>query len=594
MEPSPQPSGRSALPPLRSSPAGDLQHAASLPGRAPGATPKRGGEPPRGSPSARSQAPSEAGNTPDANGSVRGRRPRAPPPTPVAENGGGAQPKSFFECGMEQPAFKAILDWWESAATVLGVTAGTVTQGEVEERLERASGMGMGRGSLAEPLEREAREAREARDAARRGTTVGGSPPDGAASGQQSGRARRMSSERVDREKDGPADDRDGGGIPGLDFIYRILAPRALMEQYERLEQEVESNVFKTYSEEEQAETLKLLQETQAAIEQRENRLNILAAAVGGLHGAYVGTMAAMLAIFVPQRCPPTALIPTPHTCNLYENTHDLSLLNRAVLFFNGATLVMMLLTEMSVFRREKWLDTTLSYNPRKAARFLSMPSPEDGRSMLQKHPYIAHQLLWQNLTAGNLARATIALVLVNLILSCILIVGFYNDGARSIITIITNTMLLGAKLLWAAVICLQARDLRCDVALRCVVVVCCADAPAALSRRARTTSRACRCTRRCESTSTSSTPTSSKAKVRLLSRLLLTARLCSLRRRRLRRIRPQQKQVHLGACARGVRARGYRREGRPEDDGGAGKACHQAHRGGSANYYRARKVQHD
>ena len=464
MEPSPQPSGRSGLPPSRAATTGNFRDAAEPPSRTTSAAPKRRGESPRGGASARSRAPSEAPSdvqdSPDANGYVRGRRPQAPPPTPVA--GVGAQPKNIFECGMEQPAFKAILDWWESAASVLGVSAGMVTQSEVEERLERASGMSVGRGSLAEPLAREAREAREARDAARRGTTVGGSPPDTAASG----RARRLSSERVERDKDGPAEERDGGGIPGLDFIYRIMAPRELMERYERLEQEVESNLFKSFSQEQQEATRKLLSETQAAIEQRENRLNILAAAVGGLHGAYVGTMAAMLAIFVPQRCPPTALTPSYHTCNLYENTHDLSLLNQAVLAFNGMTLIMMLLTELSVFRREKWLDTTLSYNPRKAARYLSMPSPEDGRSMLEKHPYIAHQLLWQNLTAGNLARATIALVLVNLIISSILIVGFYNDGARSIITIITNTMLLGAKLLWAAVICLQARALRCSVEL--------------------------------------------------------------------------------------------------------------------------------
>ena len=566
MEPLPQPSGRVGVPPSRSSTAGDLRNAGSPAARAPGATPNRRGDSPRGGPSGRSQAPSEAGETPDANGSVRGRPPRAPPQTPVA--GDGAQPKPFFECGMEQPAFKAILDWWESAASVLGVTAGMVTQSEVEERLERASGMSMGRGSLAEPLEREAREARVARDAARRGTTVGGSPPDKAGSGPGGARVRRLSSERAERDKDGPAEERDGGGIPGLDFIYRIMAPRALMEQYERLEQEVESNLFKTYSEEEQQATRKLLSETQAAIEQRENRLNILAAAVGGLHGAYVGTMAAMLAIFVPQKCPPTALVPTAHTCNLYENTHDLSLLNRAVLFFNGLTLIMMLLTEMSVFRREKWLDTTLSYNPRKAARFLSMPSPEDGRSMLQKHPYIAHQLLWQNLTAGNLARATIALVLVNLILSSILIVGFYNDGARSIITIITNTMLLGAKLLWAAVICLQARAPRCGVALQSFVVL----------------------TRPLPCRAEQEQPAGRVA-------VQDDADQLQHHRRQLfggRRVRAQQRQVHLGACAGGVCARGDCGEGRPEDDGDAGEARHQAHRGGPANHHRAAQVQLD
>jgi len=229
--------------------------------------------------------------------------------------------------------------------------------------------------------------------------------------------------------------------------------------------------------------------------------MNMLASSVGGLHGCYAGMMAAMLCVFVPQKCPPTDVNPLPHTCNMYENTHDLSLFNQGVLAVNALTLCMMLLTELSVFRREAWLDSTLSYNPRKPASYLSMPGNDGGPSVLQQHPYIAHQLLWQNLTAGNLARATIALVLVNLLLSSVLIIGFYNDGARSTIMIITNTLLMGAKLLWAAVICLQARAQR-SLAARFAPVL----TPACVStvRRARTTSRAFRCTRRCASTSTS------------------------------------------------------------------------------------------
>jgi hypothetical protein len=383
----------------------------------------------------------------------------------------GGEPPGF-QCSMQQPAFQAVLDWWENAAAVLGVAAGTVTQSDVEERLERASGQSQGRASLAAPLlERERmerRERRESRDAGagRRIEPVpenspppGDSPP--GTDGQPSQRIRRVSSLADEKASVTANEDRDG--IPGLDFIYRLMAPRHLMVRYEELEQLVESTKFKlTYSPEEQAEAKKELQEVQAAIEQRENRMNILAAAVGGLHGAYVGTMASMLAIFVPQTCPPTPAEPIEHTCNLYENTHDLSLLNQVVLGLNALTLVMMLLTEYSVFRRETWLDTTLSYNPRKAARHLSMPGTDGGPSLLQQHPYIAHQLLWQNITAGNLARATICMVLINLVMSSVLILGFYNDGARSTIMLVTNTMLLGSKLLWAAIICLQARCWQC------------------------------------------------------------------------------------------------------------------------------------
>ena len=160
----------------------------------------------------------------------------------------------------------------------------------------------------------------------------------------------------------------------------------------------------------------------------------------------------------MPQSCPPTAENPTRHTCNLYEIVHDLTPFNQAALAINALALVMMLLTELSVFRRERWLDNTLSYNPRKAAKHLSEPGP-DGKSPLEEHPYIAHQLLWQNITAGNLARATIGVLAINLAVSSALILGFYYDGTRSVTALITNTLLLGSKLMWAAIVCLASKN---------------------------------------------------------------------------------------------------------------------------------------
>ena len=76
-----------------------------------------------------------------------------------------------------------------------------------------------------------------------------------------------------------------------------------MLDEYELLERECDSTAFKSYSPEEQAELRAQLTAVQSAIEQRENRLNIIAAAVGGLHGSYVGTMAAMLCSACPQCC---------------------------------------------------------------------------------------------------------------------------------------------------------------------------------------------------------------------------------------------------------------------------------------------------
>ena len=74
----------------------------------------------------------------------------------------------------------------------------------------------------------------------------------------------------------------------------------AVLDEYELLERECDSTAFKSYSPEEQAELRAQLTAVQSAIEQRENRLNIIAAAVGGLYGSYVGTMSAMLCSACP------------------------------------------------------------------------------------------------------------------------------------------------------------------------------------------------------------------------------------------------------------------------------------------------------
>jgi hypothetical protein len=212
------------------------------------------------------------------------------PSSPRDSHAGGSH------CSLEVPGFQAVLEWWESAATVLGVTAGTVTQGDVDERLESASGGGNvrrrrpSRSGAATPLSSSSRALSPVAE------QHSGTPPGGylkrAAQPQQEGDPNGNSAP--------DAEDRDGGGIPGLDFVYRLYAPRKLLDAYESLEREVASDAFRRFSPEDQGQVLKELHDTQAAIEQRENRLNIIASAVGGLHGAYVGTMASMLCSACP------------------------------------------------------------------------------------------------------------------------------------------------------------------------------------------------------------------------------------------------------------------------------------------------------
>jgi len=344
----------------------------------------------------------------------------------------------------------AVSGVWDTAAGVLGVAQGTLSQEDAEARMASLPGG---------PQPSAVRRRTSARS-----LTPSASPADAAAVAptRTPSPLRRRGSSTLDpqtgKEVGGGKGGLEGDGdIPGLDFLYRIYAPRELIQRYEALEKEVASPDFKLYSAQDQAEALEDLAVTQAAIEARENRLNGAMALIGCIHGCYVGLMASLLVVFVPQTCPPSASYATEHTCTLYENTHHLSHYDAAALALNLFTLFLVLLTETLVFRREQFLDKVLSYNPRKPANNLSAEPPDGSPSVLEQHPYVAHLLLWQNLTAGNLARTTCAMVLVNLLVSSVLILGYHNNGSSSIVSLVTNTMLLGSKLLFSAVVCLRS-----------------------------------------------------------------------------------------------------------------------------------------
>jgi hypothetical protein len=170
-----------------------------------------------------------------------------------------------------------------------------------------------------------------------------------------------------------------------------------------------------------------------------------------------------MLTVFVPQQCPPSEKVVDSHVCNLNEIMGLIrsDAFSQAVFVMNLFTLLLVMITEVSVFRREKFLDTTFSYNPRKPANNLMARPVDGGQSLMQKHPYVAHMLLWQNITTGNLARAAVSMVGVNLIVSSVLILGFHYAGSNSVIGLFTNTLLLGSKLLYASIICLLPKNVR-------------------------------------------------------------------------------------------------------------------------------------
>jgi len=248
--------------------------------------------------------------------------------------------------------------------------------------------------------------------------------------------------------------------LPGLTMLYRIWAPRQLLDDHARLTAEVGGPLFQLYCEEDKLEALEDLADVQRAIEARENALNAVASSIGWAHGMYVGMMASMLTVFVPQHCGGGGGGGGGHTCSLYENTHRLGRLNAGALALNAFTLLMVCLTEVLIFRRERFLDKCLSYDPHKPANNLSA-SPAGEPPLLQQHPLLAHRLLWHNIAAGNLARAAVCLLLVNLLFSASLILRLRSAGSASLLALATNTMLLGSKLLVTALVCLRADNAR-------------------------------------------------------------------------------------------------------------------------------------
>ena len=78
----------------------------------------------------------------------------------------------------------------------------------------------------------------------------------------------------------------------------------------------------------------------------------------------------------------------------------------------------------------------------------------------LNQHPYIGRTLLRHNLAAGNLARASVCLLVVNLLASSVYILRVRSAGSASSLSLATNTVLLGGRLWIAAVVCLRPSNL--------------------------------------------------------------------------------------------------------------------------------------
>lgn len=144
--------------------------------------------------------------------------------------------------------------------------------------------------------------------------------------------------------------------------------------------------------------------------------------------------------------------IATDHTCTFWENAHELSSYNKAVLAINAITCFVLLLGQFIYTRREWWMIEHLDADPREPYDALAS---QDFKSSFE---HLSRQLRTINRHATIISLVTMAFIIGNFIMSAILVLrplpaGYY-DGPRTVTGLITNTLLVFIQIKNAASVC--------------------------------------------------------------------------------------------------------------------------------------------
>lgn len=130
------------------------------------------------------------------------------------------------------------------------------------------------------------------------------------------------------------------------------------------------------------------------------------------------------------------------HTCDFYENTHDLSSYNKAVLAINSITCFVLLVGQYMYAKREWWCIEHLDADPREPYDALAATT-----NFREGYPVLHRQLRTINRHAFIISVVSMAFLAGNFVMSAILVLrglpdGFY-DGPRTATGLITNTLLV-------------------------------------------------------------------------------------------------------------------------------------------------------
>ena len=201
------------------------------------------------------------------------------------------------------------------------------------------------------------------------------------------------------------------------------------------------------------------------------NAQDVLRTTLTQVGGLYAVSQACLLSIFVPQRCPAIVAcladgsnadtcttskwftypvdVPPAHLCSLKENVDwwTLSQRNRNVLIINAVTLLLMLIGQAYFWKRETWMINNLEED--NGVPYDSLPAEIEAAGDTE----VAEAVHGYNLGAFIMASLIMTFIVINFGVSTDFLINGdqlynYNLGTRTIVGLLTNTMLVSTKVI--------------------------------------------------------------------------------------------------------------------------------------------------
>jgi hypothetical protein len=143
-------------------------------------------------------------------------------------------------------------------------------------------------------------------------------------------------------------------------------------------------------------------------------------------------SLASLLSVFVPQRCNNTV-------CSVYDNFSELSNYNIIVLTVNFILFMLFIITYIYELKREYFMIDNFDTD-------YDIPDDNLGK-IIEKYPLINEKLINYNKYYHNLCCILYIIYIINWILSGILVFHYFYLDKNTIITMITNFLLVSTKI---------------------------------------------------------------------------------------------------------------------------------------------------